>query len=79
MIGIHTTRCHCIWQWKSHAPGLSALYLCFKLAIYGHSLLGPRHKTYRIAAQPEAGRSVVSWYEGSCKLITDEGASVTEE
>ncbi len=74
----HTTRCHGIWQWKSQAPGLSALYLCFESAMYGHILWGPRHKTYRIAAQPEAGRSVVSRYEGSCRLITDEGASVTE-
>jgi hypothetical protein len=77
-MSIHTTTCHCIWQWKSQAPGLSALYLFFESATYRHMLSTPRYKTYRITAQPDEGRSVVSRYEGFCRFITDEGASVTE-
>ncbi len=33
---------------------------------------------YRIATQPDAGRSVVSRYGGFCRFIEDCGASTTE-
>ena len=36
-------------------------------------------KAYRIAVHPDLGKSVVSRKGGSCKLIIEEGASVTDE
>lgn len=48
------------------------------LAIYILVRLVQHHRTHRIAAQPDGGRSVVSRYEGFCRLINDDGASVTD-
>lgn len=43
------------------------------------SLRIPKHGTYLITAQPNAGRSAVSRYEGFSRLIMENGASIAEE
>ena len=43
------------------------------------SIRSSKHGTYLITAQPDAGRSVVSRYDGFSRLIIDDGASIAEE
>ena len=47
--------------------------------MYRYVQLVQYDKAYLIAAQPDGGKSVVSRYEGSCRLIIEDGASVTDE
>lgn len=55
------------------------LCICgLRLAIHRCIQLVRHHPTYRIAAQPDGGKSVVSRYEGSSRLMNEDGASVTD-